>query len=151
MVLPNTSLEAMELSPRERLKQVMPPVMAQPAVVPVRKSGTRAMPTMESACRRLPRNQMVLRMGRPRTAAAMKSWGSREPDSRRGTRSPAKKPGAPSVLSSQTRVVLGLRMRSPTWVRALAKKMRRKFPGTSLQASSEMALQTRSSSSARNS
>ena len=47
----------------------------------------------------------------------MNNWGNMDPDSRIGTRNPMTKAGAPSVLQTQARVVFGLAIASPSFVR----------------------------------
>ena len=70
-----------------------------------------------------------------------------EPDSRMGTSRPAIHPGACRVVSSHGSVVLGLISASPSLLAAWARVLRKKLPGTTRQAASEMSRQTRESSS----
>ena len=110
------------------------------------------MPSRHSPCSTPPHTHTHLRTGWRRTAAPISICGNIEPDSRIGTSKLSIQPGAPSCSSSQGSVVLALAMRSARLERVLATRVRKKLPGDARQASSEIALHTRpSSSSARRS
>src|SRR5690554_5263940 len=104
------------------------------------------MATTLTACPKLPSVQNHLRTALRRTQAAITICGTMEPDSRIGT-SQATRAGAPTALIIHVRTVFGLIRRSPSLVRTLAARIRKKFLGTSRQASSGMSLQTLASSS----
>ena len=95
---------------------------------------------------KLPKVQNHFRTGLRRTQAAITICGTMEPDSRMGT-SQATSAGAPTALINHASTVLGLIRRSPSLVSTLAARIRKKFCGTTWQASAGISLQTRASSS----
>jgi hypothetical protein len=91
--------------------------------------------------------QNPFRRAKARIRPATTSWGRSAPARRTGTRNPTSQEGAPTAPSIQGRTSPGEASCSASLVEAPFRTLRRKFPGTSRQASSGMASQARSSSS----
>ena len=146
-VLPSTSLDATEHRPRARLNNTRQPSSAPPAIAPSRVTATMPIAATARPCSTQPITKVHLRIGCCRTQAAISSCGNKEPDSRIGTRKAISAVGAASADISHASTVFGLAIASPSLVRNWVSTCKRKFPGTTRQASPEMSVQTRASSS----
>ena len=147
IVFPVTSFEATDTSPRARLKRIRRAKTAAPATGPRSERAATPIPMTARAWRIPPSTQTYFLRGRFLTAAAMNNCGRREPDSRMGTRNPTRDAGAPTEVRIQGRTVFALLSSSASLVRVWLAPSLKKFPGTSVHASSGISLQTRASSS----